>query len=121
MMCFVHNLQDLPRLRDLEIIFGHELSDGGISHIAVMVGIQRLKLVNFIRLHDHNINVLSQLTNLEDLVIQASNQSLHSGARVNVLPKFTPVNNTVTWHWHMIQQRFCGRKRASQMIKRAAP
>ena len=66
------SLQDLPRLQDLEVIFGHELSDEGIFHLAFMKSIRRLKLVNFVRLHDSNIDLLAELPNLEELTIQAS-------------------------------------------------
>lgn len=72
-------LQELPSLRDLEIVFGHELSDSGISKICNIAEIHRLKLVNFIRLHDCNIKLLSCLHHMEELVIQVLNlQSLLS-------------------------------------------
>lgn len=65
-------VQRLPRLRDLEVIFGHELSDKGILHLALMKSIQRLKLLNFVRLHDSNIDLLTRLPSLEELIIQVS-------------------------------------------------
>ena len=81
--------QGLPRLKDLEIVFGHELSDKGISNICNMTGIQRLKLVNFIRLHDCNVEYLTCLAKLEDLVIQVSltfSLAAYCKARTLVLP-----------------------------------
>lgn len=63
-------VQDLLRLRKLDLVFGHELSDEGVRGLRHLTQVESLGLIKFMRLRDDNLLNLQPLVNLKELTIQ---------------------------------------------------
>lgn len=59
-------------LRDFKLIFGHELSEVGAQQFQYLTKLEKLRLINFMRLDDSNIQSITPLVNLSTLILQVS-------------------------------------------------
>lgn len=63
-------------LDQLDIVFGHELSEQGLGGLKQLGQLTKLRLIKFLRLVDDSMLLLQPLINLTDLVIQVTLEQL---------------------------------------------